>query len=247
MAERSTKPLAETWFSVEAVAPDLLRFREHHINSYAVGDFWLLRGRDRDLLIDTGTGIVSPVPLVTAIAGKPVTAVALNCYYDHAGGWAGFADRVCHPLDATDLADPATEDSSVGTYLNRETLWSLPWAGYRVEDFAMTPAEPTGLVEDGHRFDLGGRVLEALHVPGRSPGGLAIWDPTGGNLFTSDMLYDGDHGPSWPPDDPPTYCRSLRRMRALPVQRVCPGHYGLMTRQRMLEVIDLQCADLEAA
>jgi hypothetical protein len=22
--------------------------------------------------------------------------VALNCYYDHAGGWHSFAERVCH-------------------------------------------------------------------------------------------------------------------------------------------------------
>ena len=33
-------------------------------------------------------------------------------------------------------------------------------------------------------------------------------------------------------------------MRALPVRRVFPGHYGVMSRQRMLEVIDAQLAEL---
>ncbi len=60
-----------------------------------------------------------------------------------------------------------------------------------------------------------------------------------------DMLYDGDHGLAWPPDDAPAYCASLRRFRELPVKRVYPGHYGPMGRKRMLEVIDEQLADLE--
>ncbi len=238
------KPVAEVWFAAEACDNNIIRLREIHIDTYAVGDIWLVRGQDRDLAVDTGSGIVDPYPLISAIAGKPVTAVALNSYYDHAGGWHCFPDRACHPLDAPDLENPKSEQSSVSTYLNDGTLWSLPWAGYDVADYTFAPATPTHLVEHGNSFDLGDRTLEVLHVPGRSAGGLAIWEAATGSLFTSDMLYDGDHGPSWPPDDPVTYCASLRRMRDLPVRCVYPGHYGTMDRQRMLEVIDHQIADL---
>ena len=102
----AAKPVAETWFSIEAYDGDVLRFREHHIDAYASGDFWLVRGNDEALVVDTGCGIVSPAGLVNAVAGRPVTAVALNCYYDHAGGWAAFDTRVCHPLDAPCLDEP---------------------------------------------------------------------------------------------------------------------------------------------
>ena len=241
----AVKPIADLWFSIEPRDNDIILLRESHIDPYAVGDIWLVRGSKRDLVVDTGSGIVSPAPLVEAVAGKPVTAVALNCYYDHAGGWHNFSDRACHPLDAPNLASPDADHAAVGEYLNNTTLWSLPWEGYRVEDFAMTPAKPTRLVEDGDSFDLGDRTLDVLHVPGRSPGGLAIWEAATGSLFTSDMLYDGDHGPAWPPDDPETYCSSLRRMRQLPVNCVYAGHYGTMDRRRMLEVIDEQLADIE--
>lgn len=239
------KTVAETWFSIEAYENDILRFREHHIDSYAVGDIWLVRGSEMDLAVDTGSGIVPPAPLVESVAGKPVTAVALNWYYDHAGGLHSFSERACHPLEAIELENPYADGSSIGTYLNDTTLWSLPWEGYRVVDFKMKPAKPTRLVEDGDRFELGNRTLEVLHVPGRSLGGLAIWEAASGSLFTSDMLFDGDHGPAWPPDDPKAYCSSLRRMRELPVSRVYPGHYGTMDAKRMHEVIDSQLADLE--
>ncbi len=238
------KPVAETWFSIEAYDNDILRFREHHIDSFAVGDIWLVRGKDMDLAVDTGSGIIPPAPLVEAVAGKPVTAVALNHYYDHAGGWHSFSKRACHPLEAPELKNPYPDRSSIGVYLNDTTLWSLPWDGFKVSDFTMVPAEPTRLVEEGAIFDLGDRTLEVLHVPGRSRGGLAIWEAATGCLFTSDMLYDGDHGPAWPPDDPEAYCTSLRRMRDLPVGRVFPGHYGTMDMLRMLDLIDEQLADL---
>jgi glyoxylase-like metal-dependent hydrolase (beta-lactamase superfamily II) len=58
------------------------------------------------------------------------------------------------------------------------------------------------------------------------------------------MLYDGAHGPAWPPENPDLYARSLRRFRDLPVTTVHPGHYGWFARARMLELIDEQLADL---
>ncbi len=238
------KPVAESWFSVELHDPGTIRFREHNIDSYAVGDFWLVRGQNEDLLVDCGSGIVSPAALVTAIAGKPCTVVALNSYYDHAGAWSAFSQRACHPLDAEALANPEEEAASVSDYLNDRTVWALPYAGYQVSDYRMTPAHPTLTVEDGDVFDLGDRQLEVLHMPGRSPGGLAIWEESTGSLFTSDMMYDGDHGLAWPPAEPVKYCDSLRRMKTLPVDRVFPGHYGPFGRKRLHQIIDAQLADL---
>lgn len=241
----SVKPVAEVWYSIEACDDDIIRFRESHIDSYAVGDIWLVRGSESDLVVDSGCGIVPPAPLVEAVAGKPVTAVTLNTSYDHAGGWHSFTERACHPLDAPHLEFPDAEQASVSDYLNDETLWSLPWQGYRLEDYSLTPAKPTRLVDDGDIFYLGNRSLEVLHMPGRSSGGLAIWEAATGSLFTSDMMYDGEHGLAWPPQDPETYCSSIRRMRQLPVNCVYAGHYGTMDGNRMREVIDEQLADLE--
>ncbi len=218
---------------------------ESHIDSYSVGDFWIVQGRDRDLVIDTGCGMVDPVPLVEAICAKPIIALALNSSYDHAGGWHGFAERACHPLDAPALETLNNDDAEVDVYLTEDRLWALPFEGFTLHDYRLTPASPTLLVEEGYQFDLGNRQLEVMHVPGRSPGGLAVWEQSTGSLFTSDMLYDGDHGLAWPPSQPQEYCSSLRRFRKLPVNQVYCGHYGAIDRARMLEVIDSQIEQLE--
>jgi glyoxylase-like metal-dependent hydrolase (beta-lactamase superfamily II) len=243
--EKMSRPVADPWFAINAFENDILLLRETGIDPYAVGDIWIVRGRDRDLVIDTGSGMVAPAPLVGKISAKPVIAVALNDFYDHAGGWHSFSERACHPQDAPTLQSFDVETAGVSVYLNQSTLWSLPYEGYELADYSLTSAAPTRLVDDGDVFELGDRSLQVMHVPGRTQGGLAIWEEASGSLFTSDMLYDGDHGPSWPPKDPATYCASLRRFRQLPVERVYAGHYGTMDRKRMHEVIDEQISDLE--
>jgi len=50
------KPVADAWFSIDVYAPDVLLLRESHVDPYTVGDIWIARGRDRDLVVDTGYG-----------------------------------------------------------------------------------------------------------------------------------------------------------------------------------------------
>jgi len=238
------KPVARHWYAIKPLDAKIVWIREIHVDPYVAGDIWLLRGSERDLVVDTGMGIVPPAAEIESLTTKPVVAIALNCYFDHAGGWYEFSERLCHPLDAEALGDPSEESGSALDYLTDESLWALPRSGYTASDYRMHGATPTGLVEEGDSIDLGDRALEVIHLPGRSPGGIALWEPGSGSLFTSDMLYDGSSGAAWPPDEPASYCESLGRLAELPVRRVYPGHYGPIDGARMAVLIETQLADL---
>jgi glyoxylase-like metal-dependent hydrolase (beta-lactamase superfamily II) len=240
------KPVADHWYAIKPLDPQVLWIREIHVDPYVAGDIWLVRGAERDLVVDTGMGIVPPAPVIEALTTRPVVAIALNCYFDHGGGWHSFNERLCHPLDAEVLGDPSEESSSAHAYLIDESLSALPWPGYATSDYRMQRAAATGMVEEGDSIDLGDRVLEVMHLPGRSPGGIALWESGSGSLFTSDMLYDGSSGAAWPPDEPAAYCESLRRLSDLPVRHVYPGHYGYFSAARMAVLIETQLADLGA-
>jgi len=238
------KPIADHWYAVKPLDSQILWIREIHVDPYVAGDIWLVRGAERDLIVDTGLGIVPPAPVIEALTSKPVIAVALNSYFDHGGGWHSFEERLCHPLDAPALADPSEESRSALEYLTDASLSALPSSNYTVGQYRMQGAGATGLVDDGDTIDLGNRTLEVLSLPGRSPGGIALWECGSGSLFTSDMLYDGPSGAAWPPDEPAAYCDSLRRLSGLPVSGVYPGHYGPFAGARMAELIDAQLGDL---
>jgi hydroxyacylglutathione hydrolase len=48
-------------------------------------------------------------------------------------------------------------------------------------------------VTEGYVFDLGGRRLEVIEIPGHTPGGIALLDRENKLIFTGDMIYKGAH------------------------------------------------------
>jgi glyoxylase-like metal-dependent hydrolase (beta-lactamase superfamily II) len=237
----------EIWYAVSPCNDDIIHIREAWIDPYLTGDIWLVRGRDRDLLVDSGTGIVSPRPVVESMARNSVIAVACNCWYDHAGGLSEFAERACHRDDAELIAAPTAESSVASIYVSDEMLSALPYDGYTTEDYRMKGAVPTLLFDDGDVIDLGNRAIDVIHVPGMTPGSIALWEEASGSLFTSDTLFD-DPTPALrakyrqPPDNRDEAARqgriaNLKRLSQLPVKTVYAGHFGRIGRQRMLDLI----------
>ncbi len=235
---RLDKRVADVWYGVEYCEHEIWRLREAHIDPFLGGDIWLVRGRERALVVDSGTGIRSPVPLIEALSGKPVIAVALNCFYDHAGGLHHFAERACHPGDAAAITEPSDATSVSGIYVRDSMFSALPEAGYLASDFRVRGAAPTRLLEEGDVVDLGDRRIEVLHTPGMTSGSLCLWERETGSLFTGDTLYDDSMDRGLNPSDPTAYAESLNRLRELPVSRIYGGHFGRMSRARMLAIID---------
>lgn len=226
-----SKPVADLWFGVQALDGGLLRIRETHIDPYLAGNMWLVKGRDRALLIDSGTGLRPLRDTVAALAGVPVVAVALNCFYDHAGGLHEFDDRLAHRDDVAAIENPDGRSSVADDFVSDDMLLALPSAGYSTADYAMRPARITCALQDGDEIDLGDRRLEVIHTPGRTPGGICLWEAASRRLFTSDTLILGPAGETAPARDPEAYRKSLRRLAALPVAEVLPGHFEPFGRE----------------
>lgn len=230
------KPVADVWFGVADAGDGVLLVREAHVDPYLSGNMWLLRGRDAALLIDTGTGIVPLRGLLEGLAGMPVMAVALNRYYDHAGGLHEFAERLAHALEAPALASPNGTSSVSDDYVGDSMLRALPHAGYTAASYAMRGAPITRALEDGDRIDLGGRVLEVMHLPGTTEGSICLWEAATGILFTGDSLYAGPSGERPLAPLRAQYVKGLRRIEALPVRVVHPGHFGSLDRETAMRI-----------
>jgi len=73
---------------------------------------------------------------------------------------------------------------------------------------------------------LGGRIIEALHTPGHSPGSVVYATESDGLkiLFAQDV-----HGPLHPDlkSNATDYRRSLKLLLALEADVLCEGHYGI--------------------
>lgn len=160
------------------------------------------------------------------IIGDDATAVVIDAAHDHERIARGLGDRelmaiVCthghsdHINAAVALAD--LTDSPILLHPGDAELW------HQVHPYR----EPDAPLLHGEALRAGGIELDILHVPGHTPGGVALHAPELGVVFSGDTLFpDGPGATSQPASDFPTIIASIRdHLVPLPGDTVVhPGH-----------------------
>ena len=241
--------VAERWFEHETVDEGVVRITEPHVDPFLQANLFLVRGRDRDMLVDTGLGLASLREELADLFERPVIAVATHRHFDHTGGLHEFDEVVVHRDDAEAVANAEgfaslrIEDYPPGELSGYEPplslLTALPSEGFDLGSYAVRPVTPTSVVEEGDEIDLGDRRFSVLHLPGHTPGEIGLWEDATRTLFPGDCVYEsGVLLDELPESDIQAYVRSMVRLRGLPVRVVHGGHDDSFGRGRLLELID---------
>lgn len=233
---------AGPWYEVHRVDHGLSRILETHVAPWMRCNMWLIHGRDASILIDSGMGLRPLKPAVAALTGKPVTAVCTHCHFDHIGCTHEFDRRLGHHSEAQDYAAPDLRRSCASNWIGAELLTALPHEGYELRNFRLTPAPLTGYLDEGDLLDTGDRAFRVFHLPGHSPGSIALYEEATRTLFSGDVIYDGMLIDNAWHSDPDAYEHSLRRLKELPVEQVHAGHEASFGRERLHELIDCYLA-----
>ncbi|MBI5643465.1 MAG: MBL fold metallo-hydrolase [Deltaproteobacteria bacterium] len=101
-------------------------------------------------------------------------------HFDHVGGDAELKKAFCSPLAIHASDAPMLSDAHEHGIL------------YGVK----TPRQPEAdiFLEDGMELKAGGLILQVIHTPGHTKGGVCLLDRTNGLLFTGDTLFAGSIG-----------------------------------------------------
>lgn len=229
----------EDWWRVQRLAADVTLIDEPHIQPFYRCNVWHVRGRDGDMLVDSGMGVASLRAWVPIVTERKLEAVASHTHFDHIGCHHEFERRAVHRAEATLLAAPERRLVLADPYVTDEIFTMLPPEPYESATYEVMPAPPTRLLEDGDRIDLGDRSFEIIHTPGHSPGGIALWEEATGILFSGDIVYDGPLIEDTYHADAKDYEASMRRLLDLPVQIVHGGHfpsYGALRHREIIRV-----------
>lgn len=251
MATPVALPVAQRWFERRTIDDAITLLWEPHVVELMRCNIWHVRGRDRDLVIDTGMGVCSLVEEVGALLDKPVTAVATHGHDDHIGSHHEFDDVVAHPLEAPLLEAPPLDTLDIVEGWGAEAVAMLTGSGYQLESPYFVDALPPGYVFEQYRqqaarvtrrvvegdiVDTGDRSFEVLHLPGHSPGSIGLWEAATGTLFSGDAVYDGPLLDELPDSDIAQYCATMERLLTLPVTVVHAGHDPSFDRARLHEL-----------
>ena len=171
-------------------------------------------------LIDAGCGYAQKRILSNIErCGVPLSAVEAilltHCHFDHAGGAQSMKKALGCSLVAHELDSPYLENGD-------DEVTAAAWYGS-----AMMPVTPDRKLQGPRQtLSLGPRTLEAIHIPGHSPGSTAYLAESEGLrvLFGQDV-----HGPIHPSlrSNLRDYWNSLELLLTLEADVLCEGHYGV--------------------
>ena len=225
------------WWRLRKLDDDVTHIDEPHIREFYRCNVWHVRGRDRDMLVDSGMGVVSLRDMVPLVTERPLEAVASHTHFDHIGCHHEFPCRSCHGAEAHLMRAPTRENTLAANYVSDDIFTQLPPAPYSSAHYAVPAAPATRLLWDGDVIDLGDRNFEVIHTPGHSPGGIALWEAATGLLFSGDIVYDGELVETSDPGEQEQYVKSMERLLRLPVRTVHGGHFPSYGGQRHRQII----------
>lgn len=205
---------------------------------------YLVVGDDAVLLVDTGISESITDTLLPYLDAHGIDraklryAVNTHCDFDHTGGNGALKAAIptVHIVAHRDDVE-LTE--------NIERLIDVRYGEFRETDGFDDPPETTDylrsvselvpvdvVVTGGETFDLGGRSVTVIHVPGHSPGHVAVYDETSSALLIGDAILGetvpyADGRPAFPPTyrDTDPYLDSLAEIRGYGVDLLLTAHY----------------------
>ncbi len=205
-------PVRDAWFEVYRVAPAVFAIYEPNQSEEIIS--YLILGGKQALLFDTGMGISDIRKVAAELTALPIVALNSHSHNDHVGGNWQFENVLGMDTAFTRTNAKGSTKDAQAEVSPSEICGELP-KGFDRKTYATRPWKITTFIRDGHRVDLGGRILEVIATPGHTPDAISLIDREQGLLFTGDTYYPG---PIWlyrPETDLSAYSASIRKLAAL--------------------------------
>lgn len=179
---------------------------------------YLFEGRHAALVIDTGLGAEDIRTEIEDLTELPYTVVNTHGHGDHSGGNLYFHEVF--------MSRAAEQDARAALEINKTVL-----SQHEVEKIRKrleTGTFKASYVSDGFVFDLGGKRIEVIEIPGHTPGCIALLDREDRLLFSGDcMVKSMDILLTVPQSlSMSTYLASMKKLRARrgEFDALCTGH-----------------------
>jgi glyoxylase-like metal-dependent hydrolase (beta-lactamase superfamily II) len=156
---------------VQRIDPDSFIIRQSVRTDFEAPFLYLLFGKDRALLIDSGAGGLAIRPAIDAV----IT------------GWLKTHKRRTIPLVVAHSHSHGDHHQGDSEFAGRPDTTVIGLKPAEVAAFFGVANWPVDIA----RFDLGGRKLSIIPTPGHESAHIMVWDPRTRLIFSGDMLYPG--------------------------------------------------------
>jgi glyoxylase-like metal-dependent hydrolase (beta-lactamase superfamily II) len=237
----------QSWFEVYKIEPNVYVF-------YEPGQFeevisYLVIGKEKAALIDTGCGIGNVRTLSEEFTELPIMIVNTHSHYDHIAQNYMFEEvAIFDAPSARQAAENGCSKAEMSHLLAEGMLWKPLPEDFDPGNYRVPPFTVTWWLRDGDIIDLGDRRLEVLHTPGHSPDSICLLDKDAKLFWTGDTFYTGAIYVHLPGSDLNAFINSYERMIALSqlYERLMPSHNETWLNKTMLEEVLVAAQDIRA-
>lgn len=193
----------------------------------------LIVGETGSILFDTMVGFDDLKGYVAGLTSHEPMVVTSHCHFDHMGGNHQFDRAWMHEADFALIELGLSRIPTLTVTLNADLSFSA--ASYDLNRFS--PLKP------GTVFDLGGKTVEVLHLPGHTPGCVGLLCREDRLLLAGDALS-------------PQYCiffqeslplevsrATVQSLWELPFDRFLTSHFNILFEKKIIRKFEA-CFDL---
>lgn len=157
-------------YNVEQIRPDVFAIDDDQMES-----MYLICGKDKALLIDTGSNPEPVMPVVRSLWNGPVELALTHAHFDHM--------YHCDEFDSVSVG----EQDIKAWY---KSLWLVVFlgtvgSGKKAKHYPINSYHP---LNTGDTLDLGGKTIRILEAKGHTPGSLIYIDVADECLFIGDAF-----------------------------------------------------------
>ena len=167
-----------------------IAYRTYAINEFGMATCFILWGNTRGALIDAGCGMYNVKEIADELCPVPYDVLITHGHGDHIGSIDRFTQVYLHRADWEDISMDHFEENQARLKGYPEMMGafgSFDTYDIHANQICYPQSLPQLLpLEDGQKFDLGGRTLHTIHTPGHTPGEVVFIDPLEKILFSGD-------------------------------------------------------------
>lgn len=201
---------------------------------------YLIIGKQKALLFDTGYGFTDFRPLIRTITDLPLYVVCSHGHDDHVYGNDLFDQVYMSKADyklAMSYDNPESKDKLIRSRYKKTP--NIEEAIDREAYMRRSIKEcEYHFIGDGDMFDLGGLTMVVYPLPGHTKGSIGLFCEETGDFFSGDVLMNNHnfmygHGVEWsaPPNQ---YIGALSRIEKLDIKRIWPAHGDVPAGKELL-------------
>jgi len=227
------------YYKIFKISEGISLIQEIYVANFMRCNIWHLRGKEFDLIIDTGVGLSSLKKFIIDEIDKPIISLITHSHFDHCGSLHEFENRLGHKSEAKIIQNMKNENIVFsGAWKEIEIIDKVKFPNYSGNTFHVTPTTLTGFLDEGDVIDLGNRTFKILHLPGHSPGSIGLLDTKSKELFSGDALYDGELLDEFYHSDKTLFKKTLNRLKNLDVEIFHGGHFPSFNKKRAHKIIE---------